>query len=1026
MIMSHSEVRHNARFPPACGSTAVDASAVDRRMASHFTKNFAAGETIFASWNVRTLLKPGAQAFLGLSLLRYNIDIACLSELRLPTSGTTKIIVPDLTNGNACKHAYTLYHSAGVRGQGGVGFAIRSELLHAVVDFQAVNERIAKLRLKSRTHYLSVIAAYAPTNNASDDDKDQFYADLTDCITNIPSREVTLLCGDFNAKLGEIDICERSSAGSYTLGNRCDNGMRLISFAMQHALSITNTQFRRGPHQLATWKSNDGKTRNQIDYIMINKRWRSSVLNTRTRWKDLALSSDHALLTMTFRLRFNCRPKMVRSVRFDTKRLEAPAIRTLFIDAVRTCINTRREEDHWSELSIDTLWEKLSSILVEEASKHLKQVPTRKSHWISAETLNLIAQRNEALKHGSRRRDLRQLESQIKAKVLNDRENYWTSIATKLENAAAVGDTKSLFRFLKCGSSFGVSEVMKSNNGAIITSQQDRVDLWREHFCSLLNRSSPPTPPTITAFEGFLDIDDSLPSIAEVRKAIKSLKAGKAAGEDGIPAEFWKIECDVLIESLHLLMQKIWLEEKIPQDWESAIILPFFKKGDKSICKNYRGISLLNIAFKILEIVILERIRPQREQYMRENQAGFRRGRGCTDQIFTLRQLLELRHEYRQPSIVCFIDFSAAFDSVDRPALLEVLASKGVSPKMCNMIRCLYHRTTSKVRVYNTLSNPFTISTGVRQGSILSPILFNFVVEWVLEQTCQNTRGGFFIHQSNATIFDLDFADDIALLAESTIVMQNMVDGLSQVAQTVGLQISTEKTKLICCCCSPPPQVALHGHPLEIVKSFKYLGSEFDGSGASDSDIKSRIAKAQYAFNQLYNILWKRRDISVQTKSRVYDATVRSVLLYGCEAWQLKESDIHALSIFEHKCWRRCLNIRYSDRIPNAEVRRRFIHERSLKSVINERRLRWLGHVLRMEDHRLPRLALFAEPERHWKRPRGGVRKTYNRALPNLIERYARPPQLIGRKWPDWRVDCLEIALNRERWRAMTRDIIRE
>ena len=201
-----------------------------------------------------------------------------------------------------------------------------------------------------------------------------------------------------------------------------------------------------------------------------------------------------------------------------------------------------------------------------------------------------------------------------------------------------------------------------------------------------------------------------LPSKEEVSAAIKKLKANKAAGEDGIVPELWIHGLSELIDPLHSLICSIWSNETIPDAWTIATIVPLHKKGIKAECKNYRGISLLDIVSKIVENIILGRIRPDREVRTRENQAGFRPGRGCVDQIFCLRQILETRREYQQPTVVVFIDFKAAFDSVFRESLWKILETDGMPPKILNLIKSLYNNTRACVKHKGQLSEEFPVS----------------------------------------------------------------------------------------------------------------------------------------------------------------------------------------------------------------------------------------------------------------------------------------------------------------------------
>ena len=138
--------------------------------------------------------------------------------------------------------------------------------------------------------------------------------------------------------------------------------------------------------------------------------------------------------------------------------------------------------------------------------------------------------------------------------------------------------------------------------------------------------------------------------------------------------------------------------------------------------------------------LLLRRLAAARESLTREQQAGFRPGRGCIDHIFTLRQILEQRHLYRRPTILVFLDLKAAFDSVDRSVLLSTLVSQGMPLKFVNIIRSLYLQTSGRVRVYGELSKSFPTTSGVRQGCPLSPFLFNLVMDVVMTRALQGLQ----------------------------------------------------------------------------------------------------------------------------------------------------------------------------------------------------------------------------------------------------------------------------------------------
>lgn len=229
------------------------------------------------------------------------------------------------------------------------------------------------------------------------------------------------------------------------------------------------------------------------------------------------------------------------------------------------------------------------------------------------------------------------------------------------------------------------------------------------YFAELLNRNPPQVTQAIPKCNPQLNhnMSEEPPSLNEIQKVIKCLKSGRAPGIDGLPPDLFKTENPSLIQDLHNLYSKIWADEKIPIDWQTAIIIPIFKKGEKRNCKNYRGISLLAIAYKLMERILLNRILPIRELYTRENQAGFRPGRSCTDQIFSFRQIIELHHEFRQPTVVAFLDFTAAFDSVDRGTIWSLLKMEGIPNKLVNLCASMYENINCRVRAYGEDGHAF-------------------------------------------------------------------------------------------------------------------------------------------------------------------------------------------------------------------------------------------------------------------------------------------------------------------------------
>jgi len=182
--------------------------------------------------------------------------------------------------------------------------------------------------------------------------------------------------------------------------------------------------------------------------------------------------------------------------------------------------------------------------------------------------------------------------------------------------------------------------VCKSKNGDIITETGDILNRWKDHFHELLNSTEQDKGPSITQDYKDTNEEDSAPTV-EVEVAVQKLKNYKAPGTDNIPAELFRYGGKELVKHLHTIIKDIWQKEKMPTEWNVSIICPIHKKGDIMECSNYRGVSLLNTAYKILSNILFARISPFSENIIGNYQCGFRKNRSTTNQIFTLRQILE-------------------------------------------------------------------------------------------------------------------------------------------------------------------------------------------------------------------------------------------------------------------------------------------------------------------------------------------------------------------------------------------------
>ncbi|KAL9989059.1 hypothetical protein ACROYT_G003567 [Oculina patagonica] len=510
--------------------------------------------------------------------------------------------------------------------------------------------------------------------------------------------------------------------------------------------------------------------------------------------------------------------------------------------------------------------------------------------------------------------------------------------------------------------------------------------------------------------QGFIETNGPLltvsihpPSKAEIVRAVKQLKNGKAAGPDGIPPEALKIDPNNTAEMLHPLFLKIWEAEKVPTEWKHGYLVKLPKKGDLGLCNNWRGIMLLSIPSKVFCRIILERLKDALDKQLRCNQAGFRKDKSCTDHIATLRIIIEQSNEWQTPLYMNFIDFEKAFDSVDRNIIWQLMHHYGIPSKFIKLIQDLYESSSCQVIHNGKLTESFEVSTGVRQGCLLSPMIFIMVVDWIMREVEDQGKTG--IQWTLTTqLHDLDYADDICLLSQKLQHMQAKTNNLAQIAETTGLRVSKEKTKVMRTKSKQRGKIKLNGEDLEDVESFTYLGSIITVTGGTEEDMKCRIGKARLAFNMLRPV-WNASSISTKTKLRIFTTNVKATLLYGSETWKVTQALSNKLQSFVNKCLRKILKIHWPEKISNKELWSRTGQEH-IPTEIARRKWAWIGHTLRKPGTDTTKQALKWNPQ--GKRKVGRPAKTWRRSTEEELKK-------ANISWNA----AEKAAANRVRWRSI-------
>ena len=157
---------------------------------------------------------------------------------------------------------------------------VNKRVQNAVLGCNIKNNRMISVRFQGKPFDITVIQAYALTSNAEEVEVEQFYEDLQDLLELTPKKDVLLIIGDWNAKVGSQET--PGVTGKFGLGMQNEAGQRLIEFCQENTLVLANTLFQQHKRRLYTWTSPDGQHRNQTDYILYNQRWRSSIKSAKT------------------------------------------------------------------------------------------------------------------------------------------------------------------------------------------------------------------------------------------------------------------------------------------------------------------------------------------------------------------------------------------------------------------------------------------------------------------------------------------------------------------------------------------------------------------------------------------------------------------------------------------------------------------------------------------------------------------------------------------------------------------------
>ena len=416
-------------------------------------------------------------------------------------------------------------------------------------------------------------------------------------------------------------------------------------------------------------------------------------------------------------------------------------------------------------------------------------------------------------------------------------------------------------------------------------------------------------------------------------------------------AEMLKVGGVLVEEMLFKFFGRVWREGEVPKDWERGIVMPLFKKGDRMDLDNYRGITLMDVVGKVFSGILRDRLERFYEGKIVEEQAGFRKGRGCADQGYTLAQVVLKRLNVQKNTFLCFVDLKKAYDSVWREGLFVRMVEDGVPSKLLNLVKRWYKNIDVRVRINDVDSEWFQSKVGVRQGDTLSPLLFNIFINGIVDKVKEIGVG---VQVGEDIVLVLLFADDMVLMASSEGDLRLLVAKVKEYCDKWLLEVNVSKTKVMVVS-KEGREVAkvMYGQSeLECIVKYSYLGMVFSSDGKWKLEVDRRVQAGRSALCSVSkHVVWN-KNISAYVKKVIFEVMVKSRIMYGSEVWWANKGESAKLETIQNDFVRWACGYTRKDRMHVDELRSQ-IGLRSLQDSMCCKRLEWLGHLIRMDGNRL-------------------------------------------------------------------------
>ncbi|EIE81222.1 hypothetical protein RO3G_05927 [Rhizopus delemar RA 99-880] len=815
----------------------------------------------------------------------------------------------------------------------------------AVVQFPVHTKYALGLRLGRS---LRLICLYLPPSLSNDE--------VSSVLVSLPLTDDTIICGDLNARLGAITGDSVANA----------RGSVLLRWCEEHGLSVLNSTLAPGVPTFLSYRGGQVK-QSMIDYFLTNTT--SALRSPRMQvYSDLSLGSDHKLLSLSFDYAvpdgYPSQPVLSSSSArrlWNLSRLKEPDVCSLYVASFQSLaaplvdqFKALKSSPPSAAPSIDALNDSLNEAIYSALDKSVGSRSSRPSQWKPFWNAHL-QELADVREHHYRR---------WRRAIGIDKALWWDRHqAAQVRFRAALKSAKRLSWRAFCDS-LARGELARAMSKVKVIRNRRRQQVgfthpdgpaagasaMRQHLASVYSGDGLPSrrPDPLPSVSGMVpfDLDSQDPGMPSftadsVGSLMRRLPLRKAPGPDHLRTEMLLPIKSVLAPLLSLLFSICYQWSYTPSLWRQAQVVPIHKKGDPTSPGNYRPISLTSIVRKLFEMCLfpsVEDVSPPLDVA----QGGFRHQRSALDQALCLHDLMHsYRRRHNHYPVVAFLDIKSAYDTVDRRIIWQSMLASSAPLSLVSLLANMFDDVSVSVLLQNNVSDPFVPSTGVLQGSVLSPHLYSIYVNTLpalLRSAASATTTSVFSvspsgppgpgalvpdglpfgplvgtaalsssSPSPTPINSLLYADDVALVGSAREV-RHMLDLAQTHSLTLGYKWSPPKCAVLnapAATSSRSVQLSLYGQDLPTADEFTYLGVPFNGQGISTSAlIKHRSSGTIAAMAQLHSMGLNRQGFPLLLSSRLFAAFIRPELEYGLAIAQLTRKDYDELNRAQDRCLR--------------------------------------------------------------------------------------------------------------------------